>query len=779
MKIRAGFRVQIIAFITGVLLLLSSLFTTGAAITPVSAAENQKSIEETTVTDDLKDFDILKYPKNPLGDVQLINFMEYCYSDRAILKEHYQIYFYVYNPTEKPLRTEPVANSVLMASDYDAEGNPIDYTVNYLKFINNTDNHRFYKFKLTATKEMLEQAKWYAYAFGGVRRYDVSGVQVWFKGDDTPTDYSVSITYEWSGYAKGCGADEDAESTLACKADNLVTLDLPLYHYKDGKKIMNQTRYRTPSSSLGANHRWQIDTVYFSIDEDDLSDKTAKELGILQKIKAKWYEYQTKPIYVTSSSKLKAALDKYIGVDISGMTDGQKKDELKFGFGYLKQIRQTGEDSRAVDWAWGYGLMSYFYSDKFLDSSYYYNYRERNETQIDWLFQVDEPGKVRISQETLLEYIAGYAEKFGAVASDEYLTALGYNETLFTDTVAQHGDGKEVKRGENVLEFDTNGTFDLSSYDSTLSGWDRFRDWLYGVDSGGEWEINNMAPIEQVTKESLSALYSDEQISEKYKIDPVDVAEFRRWAKEETDNGKEVYLFRFAVTDYLHEQLHVEDYTDNGRPYDTTHPLSMVQEAVFLGFEILTLTYNNHGDMTVIPVVQSPINIFDPIDVELAKKPGLPLWAIIAIIVIVLLILILLCIFVKPFATLAVWLIKGAWWVVKHLLILLWWIISAPFRLIIWAIKRRKEKKEDDTEPPQGKNKNKTRRELRREKRAEKKARRELKREQREEEKERRALEREERSYREERKKNKKQKEQDHVRKQEKNSKKDVHEGRK
>ena len=61
--------------------------------------------------------------------------------------------------------------------------------------------------------------------------------------------------------------------------------------------------------------------------------------------------------------------------------------------------------------------------------------------------------------------------------------------------------------------------------------------------------------------------------------------------------------------------------------------------------------------------------------------------------------LILLCIFVKPFASFVFWLLKGLWWLVKRVAVLIWLMISAPFRLIARAVKRRREEKDNAPDP--------------------------------------------------------------------------------
>ncbi len=280
-------------------------------------------------------------------------------------------------------------------------------------------------------------------------------------------------------------------------------------------------------------------------------------------------------------------------------------------------------------------------------------------------------------------HMISYSKKYGASTTDEYLKLLGFSDNLFTDTTAIHGDGKTVKRGENEIEFDTDATFDLRSYDSTLSGWDRFCNWLYGVDNGSAWEINDFKPIEEVTEKSISSIYSDAEVANNLKLNEKDVAEFRSWAKSEMESGKKVYLFRFAVTDYIQETLSVQKHGNcSGVPSKTSYPISMAQQAVFLGFEILTVTYNNHGKLTVIPVVESPIHVFDDIDVYLQETPDLEWWQILlAVLALVLLVVIL-------------------WPVLPYIIQAVIWVIMLPFKLIgaiVNAVKKRRRNKEDDT----------------------------------------------------------------------------------
>lgn len=660
-------------------ILLTIFVAAGAVLTPAASARSlvyaeEESYDDTRIEDDLKDIDILQYPANPFGEASLVSMMEYCYSDRLFLTDDYGLYFYVYNPTEKPLRTEVIANTVELAISYDDEGKPVDYEPMALVYLDCTDNHRFYKFRLQNPLPVLQQAKTYAQAHDGDRRYDISGIQLWAQGEDTAHESNVSLTYRWSGYAQNCSAEGNSESTLLCSTDDLITLDIPLYHNNEsGKRVENQTYYRTGASSLGSDHRWQIDSVYFSVDEDSLFEEAGSDLGILQKIKARWYEYQTKPVYVTSSENLKAAYTPYIGVDISDWT-GEQLYELGYGMG--KYETRSGDETIAIyNWSEGYGLFEYPYRYQAPWDIYYIsNEVEQVIPQIDWLFKVAEAGENKITSAELLDYAKDYSQKFGVSETDEYLAQLGYSDELFTDGTAVHADGKAAVRGLNEFEFDTDATFDLSSYDSTLDGWDKFVNFWYGIDNGESWEIDNFSPILNVTESDLSSLYSDEELAERLQINENDAAEFRRWAKSEIDNGQKVYLFRFAVTDYIHEQLDVLDYNKSG-PSSVTHPVSRAQQAVFLGFEMITLTYNDRGTLTVIPVVQSPIHVFDDIDVDL-KDPGFDWWKVILAI----LGLILLLVVIMP--------------ILPYVVNAIVWVIRLPFVLIGSIVKAfRKPKK--------------------------------------------------------------------------------------
>ena len=168
------------------------VFATGAAPATAVLADELTQFDQTKIEDDLKDVDLTIYGKDENGRHQLIDgsgFMEYAYSsDATVAGDYFGIYFYVYNPTEREVSTRAGANVVNMAVAYDAEGEPTEYANCALTVLDYTNNHRFYKFKLTNSAGAYDRAKAYASAHEGVRRYDIAGIQLWFAGDANATD---------------------------------------------------------------------------------------------------------------------------------------------------------------------------------------------------------------------------------------------------------------------------------------------------------------------------------------------------------------------------------------------------------------------------------------------------------------------------------------------------------------------------------------------------------------------------------------------------------------
>ena len=188
----------------------------------------------------------------------ILNVVEYCYSFDVLRQGNYALYLYIYNPNGQNINTTDGVNKVQMAVGYNEDGTPNNYEKFDLKFCSKSEEQfyegLFYKFKVidhlsSDGKTMLQRVK------SSARRYDISGFEILENKQNSAIEYGVGGTYTFTGYAKGYGADINEESTLTCEVTDFETIELDVKH----------TFYRSQTSSLGAGHQNQLDTVYFSV----------------------------------------------------------------------------------------------------------------------------------------------------------------------------------------------------------------------------------------------------------------------------------------------------------------------------------------------------------------------------------------------------------------------------------------------------------------------------------------------------------------------------------
>lgn len=241
----------------------------------------------TSATIDGKPFDIREYPYSEQEKPRIINFVEYCYSPYANLRGNYGLYLYIYNPQGLDIDTESPLNTVQIAVSY---GKGVDGTIaadDYEKFElqfcskSEEENYKrlFYKFKVK-DREMSDGTTIAERVNSHERRYDVSGFELVARGEVNAREYGVGGTYIFTGYSKGYGLTENAE-TLTATVTDLETVELEIHH----------ATYLSKASDTLYN---QLHSVYFSVPGNTI----AKFGEDLQEIKAVWYEYKTELITV-------------------------------------------------------------------------------------------------------------------------------------------------------------------------------------------------------------------------------------------------------------------------------------------------------------------------------------------------------------------------------------------------------------------------------------------------------------------------------------------------
>ena len=587
----------------GVLFMLFVLSITMMCGTQTAFAAEYIAYDNTDIESDLADIDVSAYPKNENGRHRLLDevgFMEYAYSDSVFIADNYYgLYFYVYNPTEKPVVLAEGAHHVNMATEYDENGAPVDYDNCEITFLDATANNRFLKFKLTDSRAAYDREVSYAAKHGGERRYDIASIQLLFSGDGHATDSftgvdnqeGVSFTYFCTGYSAGCGADPEAERRLDIQYKKVDTIGLDI----------QSTWYRT--DRIDGEMRYTLSSVYFAVDDRYITD-----YGTLQIVKAEWYEYKTTPILVTDSNEIEKALTPYLGYTLTQDEKGDYRDtSVPF---YFYEYLGPGDtaDHHGLGW------------------NTYYSRDSQQMKRYDWLIKVDDI-KATVPSEKVQEW----AENYPVYAGDDVLTVDGrtYNANLFTDEV---DDGHT--RGYNVKVFDARDEsqwIDLKTIDQT-SDWDKF--WNQFLPAGSrdeEWVIaEDVKPIEEVTPERVNA--SDAAVMNDLLVDSSQVGKLRSYVQNAEESNKTVYMLRFSLSEYNATDLEYHPSDDwSGHDYIDFYAAT---DTVYLSFDIIYLGFVKNDVVTIIPVVADPVDVYPALTpTEDLEKDNIPWWAYVILIV--------------------------------------------------------------------------------------------------------------------------------------------------
>ena len=622
------------------------------------AAESETGFDSTNVLDDLqsskvngKPFDIADYPFNESKDIQVISFVEYCYSYKANLRDNYGLYVYIYNPKGLNLSTNEKQNKIQMAVAYDAEGNPTDYVKFSLEFCSKVESgdykNLFYKFKVIDHK--VNGTTFSDRVNSNARRYDVSGVEITTYGSSTATEYGVCGTYIFTGFAEGYGPDANAKSTLSCDVEYLETIELSVKH----------TFYRSETSALGSGHQNQLDTVYFSVPKRFLDT-----YGTLQRIKAEWYEYKTKEILVTSNTDFYNAASPYIGVPLGNSPNEYGLYEYVEDIGYSLGIGAgKAGDMYVAQWGWNLG-------DGYLHvptNVLYYMFLVDDIEEYDPYAETKTVGGIQSND--LYEYIKNYRKSYtsGRLPIKDGTISADLFESDIDDSRKMNNENGVIKKGYSYYDFDADVDLQtLQSWSSTSpSFWDNWLNFGLGAAfTGGPNEASKtVAPIQILKASDLTG--TNAEIAERLLVNVNDVdaikAEYNNAVTVSGTNDEEkvVVLFRFATSDYYSEAVDIIE-PNAGFLWSDKHyegEAYIAQESVFFDFDIIQLTFNKDGEYTVIPVVSSPIDIVNDITPPVNMPDEVDWWKIALALILVVLLLVLLTP-VLPY------IIQGIGWVV-------------------------------------------------------------------------------------------------------------------
>ncbi len=594
--------------------------TAGAAPATVTLAAEMTAFDRTTIEQDLAAVDLSVYTENSDGRHALLDdvgFMEYAYSsDSTIAADYFGLYFYVYNPTAREISTRAGANVVNMAVSYDAEGEPTEYANCAITILDYTDDHLIYKFKLTNSSGAYDRAKAYASAHDGVRRYDIAGIQLWFSGDASATDSNAAseergITYRCTGYGRGCAADKDAASTLQIDEEKLDTISLDVEH----------TFWRTGTSSLGEFHKNQLDTVYFTV-----PDRYFEEYGKLQRIMAEWYEFKLKPALIVNNDEWYNGVINYTGTPLPRHGTQQYYNEnldYAFGVGYEYSISGAFTTYETASWNIdGMRDVSLLPCGSNRLQTLYLLFSTKGEDIDSYDPYADVQSQGGIMRNSIENYIYSYNRSFESGTVNVKETAISAD--LFERDIDE---SRKVNNASGIVQSGFDGIsrydFDIDADIQEMISWDDTDpSWWENVEEFGFWDAlfgkipdetgRKFAPIYFPKESDFSG--TPENISDELMCQVSDVEKIRTAYETAEAKGETLVLFRFATSDYYAEEADLIDYSDttwgavnikHGQAY-------YAQQTIFLNFDIIQLTFNKEGVLTVIPVVSDPIDIINP-----------------------------------------------------------------------------------------------------------------------------------------------------------------------
>ena len=601
MHVRKNNLSKVLALIFAALIFGCSLWSSSFSLTKADSP-NPYPFDQTNVLEDLEsseDFNLFEYVWDYTGLYKTAcvqNFVEWCYS--PFKTDSFALYVYFYNPANLQIDTDNPSNRIQMASAYDKtpitkDSTPTNYDTYNLVFCNMSTRQNyegmFYKFRVIDKKgtDGLTIAE---RVYSGERRYDVSGL-VLATEDGAVREIGVGGTYFFTGYAAGYGPNANAESTLKCTGfQPLETIFLEVHN-----TLYRQAGY----SELGDGHRWDINSVYFSVPEKYFTD-----YGALQKIKAEWWEYETEPILASTNADAISAFTAYLGQNI-----GKRANELAYGF----TSRETYSD----------GISTHVYYE-----GYTYNCVNEDNSEIEK--NGDKPFKrintlyyalnvnsltdsIIVSPDRLTTYFKNYdkstAKGYLPVLIDgQKISADLFKTDLSAERAAVSYTGNNTHH--KSVEIDANDKIDFKTYNPVGDSlWSKLWVGLFGREELAV--IKDRTPIHTNVKDYIDL--SDKAISDALIISPLadDMDEFRNFYNVAKEKNERTVVFNFAQTDYYEEKQTVLKMTAGNNWGNNAGECLVSTQSVFLDFKIIHLTFQTDGSYTVIPVTQNPINIIN------------------------------------------------------------------------------------------------------------------------------------------------------------------------
>lgn len=527
----------------------------------VSAAGEKPYIQTSDVLEDLqkmsvggKDFNINDYPANKNDDtIRLISFIEYGYAQNGNHGQ-YNLYFYLYNPSLKPIYQHADNKVQLSFGDVDR------YEKYPLRIIDSTSDNLFYKLCLLSTYQPSTGTKIpYSSNMSSLKRvYKISGIELMTDRSVDQIDFKIAGTYTYSGFGEGFRNDPKAKSTLHCEAEGMLTLSLDL----------NYTYFRPEErSTSGAGHRNDLNTVYFTV-----PNSVWENYGYLYSIQGEYYKYRIASIVSENEEAIndwKNDIGKPLS-EIEGAVSGSGKYVIENRYGFAIGFLES---------AWGIGR----YEKAF-------NFQSRVDIYKDYLD------------------IVPYMFHFNNIVSDQVVIT----STEILQAAQDYGVHGVAENDGKLVQYDIkfDDSFDLDTYNTAdLDFWSNIWFQLGLLTPAIDADYQDVPALQDVKyNEKTFSRLTDQEIADRYYVNLADVPTIRHIYREAAAKGENLVFLHFDVSD---------SYTLKAVPalYVTSYPdmfddLSYYYEqAYYKDFDVLSLTFTeNYSEFTVIPTSVDPID---------------------------------------------------------------------------------------------------------------------------------------------------------------------------
>ena len=512
-------------------------------------------------------------------------FVEYAYS--AGTSKDYALYVYVYNPSKYLVDYESTKNTLEMSLEADENGNPKNFKWYSLQYCSKTDDNLYIKYKVIDTDGTI-----YTTVKSECRDYYISAIDIVISGNQTATSNSIATKYSFTGFAKGYGADKNAESTISVAMTDFKTLQLKTHH----------TYYRVQSDSL--HSFYDIQSVYFTV-----RDSYIQEYGDIYSLVARWKECFTTPILITNDKTVNEKMQSILREENPSMGD----DPLLISYGVKTDVWETLFNP-VTGLSGGIWLFMHdpvvkqidggvFVPDGFtFDGIYEPNLDYDEDDMLDaWNYcfkvsdsEISTPGNIVDLSDQLEEYL------------DEY----NWDESLFAYINTDNYDIPVVIYADDLTS--------ITEYE--------YDGWFFGhqFDQVAEHNFNAIVAVDLADKD-----LDKTEFAKKYLVAEQDVSSIQQRVRE----GQTVYLLRYSVTPYVaygdddvniyregSEFVPINDDTSNFEYGNGDIDAVVAQTTAIQDFDIIEVTFNKDGVYTTLAVVHDPSNFVSPLSIP--QDPG-------------------------------------------------------------------------------------------------------------------------------------------------------------